>query len=154
MQTRTQLILLAAGGSAALLAGALAFQYIGLLAPCALCLWQRWPHAAAVLIGLLGLAVPGRLVPVLGALAALTTAAIGGFHVGVEYGWWEGLATCSGSSITGVAVDDLLNPDLAMAAPIRCDAVAWSLLGISMAGWNMLLSLGLAGVWLAAARKP
>lgn len=153
MQTRTQLILLAAGGSAALLAGAFAFQYIGLLAPCALCLWQRWPHAAAVVIGVVGLTVPGRLVPVLGALAALTTAAIGGFHVGVEYGWWEGLATCSGSSITGVAVDDLLNPDIAMAAPIRCDAVAWSLLGISMAGWNMLLSLGLAGVWLAAARR-
>lgn len=153
MQTRTQLILLAAAGSAALLAGAFAFQYIGLLAPCELCLWQRWPHAAAVLIGLLGLAVPGRLVPVLGALAALTTAAIAGFHVGVEYGWWEGLATCSGSSITGVDVNDLLNPDLAMAAPIRCDAVAWSLWGISMAGWNLLLSLGLAGVWLAAARK-
>ena len=153
MQTRTQLILLAAAGSAALLAGAFAFQYIGLLAPCALCLWQRWPHAVAVLIGLLALAMPGRVLPVLGAVAALTTAAIAGFHVGVEYGWWDGLATCSGGSINGVAMDDLLNPDVAMAAPVRCDAVAWSLWGISMAGWNLLLSLGLAGVWLAAAKK-
>ncbi len=153
MQTRTQLILLAAAGSAALLAGAFAFQYIGLLAPCALCLWQRWPHAVAVLIGPLALAMPGRVLPVLGAVAALTTAAIAGFHVGVEYGWWDGLATCSGGSINGVAMDDLLNPDVAMAAPVRCDAVAWSLWGISMAGWNMLLSLGLAGVWLAAAKK-
>ena len=153
MQTRTQLILLAAAGSAALLAGAFAFQYIGLLAPCALCLWQRWPHAVAVLIGPLALAMPGRVLPVLGAVAALTTAAIAVFHVGVEYGWWDGLATCSGGSINGVAMDDLLNPDVAMAAPVRCDAVAWSLWGISMAGWNLLLSLGLAGVWLAAAKK-
>ena len=153
MQTRTQLILLAAAGSAALLAGAFAFQYIGLLAPCALCLWQRWPHAVAVLIGPLALAMPGRVLPVLGAVAALTTAAIAVFHVGVEYGWWDGLATCSGGSINGVAMEDLLNPDVAMAAPVRCDAVAWSLWGISMAGWNLLLSLGLAGVWLAAAKK-
>lgn len=140
-------------GSAALLAGAFAFQYIGGLAPCALCLWQRWPHAAAVVIMLLALLVPNRWLMALGALAALTTAGIGGFHMGVEYGWWEGLQSCSGGSISGISMDDLLNPNAAVAAPVRCDEVPWSLFGLSMAGWNMVLSLGLAAVWGLAARR-
>lgn len=147
------LVPLAGLGSAGLLAGAFAFQYIGGLAPCALCLWQRWPHAAAVAIMALALVVPHRGLVVLGALAALTTAGIGGFHMGVEYGWWEGLQSCSGGSIAGVSVADLLNPDAAVAAPVRCDAVPWSLLGLSMAGWNMVLSLGLAAVWALALRR-
>jgi disulfide bond formation protein DsbB len=150
--TRYGWVMVAAGGSAALLAGALAFQHIGGLAPCTLCIWQRWPHAAAVVLGGLSLAVPGRVLPLLGMLAALATAATGGFHVGVEQQWWEGLATCSAGSIAGVAVGDLLNPDAAVAAPVRCDAVAWSLFGVSMAGWNMLVSLALAGAWRMAAR--
>ena len=66
--TRPTLVLMAAGGSLALLLGAFAFQYIGGLAPCVLCLWQRWPHAAAVLIGLAALALPGRILPVCGML--------------------------------------------------------------------------------------
>ena len=81
--TRTSLVLLAAGGSFLLLAGAFLFQALG-WAPCAMCLWQRWPHAAAVLIGALALALPGRLLPLLGALAAATTAGIAVFHSGVE----------------------------------------------------------------------
>jgi disulfide bond formation protein DsbB len=147
------LVPLAGLGSAALLAGAFAFQYIGGLAPCALCIWQRWPHAAAVAIMALALLVPHRGLVALGALAALSTAGIGGFHMGVEYGWWAGLQSCSGGSIAGVSVADLLNPDTAVAAPVRCDEVPWSLLGMSMAGWNMVLSLGLAGVWALALRR-
>lgn len=154
MPTRNQLVAMAGLGSLALLAGAFGFQYIGGLAPCQLCLWQRWPHAAAIVIMVAALALPGRILPVLGALAALTTAGVGMFHVGVEQMWWEGLASCSGNSIAGLNVSDLLNPDVAIAAPIRCDAIAWSLFGISMAGWNVILSLGLAGLWLLAARKP
>lgn len=150
--TRNGWVMVAAGGSAALLAGAFAFQYIGGLAPCALCLWQRWPHAAAVLIGILALFLPGRALPLLGMLAALATAAIGGFHVGVEMKWWEGLATCTAGSISGVSVGDLLDPNAAVAAPVRCDEVPWALFGISMAGWNMLISLALAWAWLMAAR--
>lgn len=136
-----------------MLAGAFAFQYIGGLAPCQLCLWQRWPHAAAVVIMVLALALPGRLLPLLGLLAALATAGIGGFHVGVEQGWWEGLASCTASSLGGVSVSDLLNPDVDVAAPIRCDAVAWQMFGISMAGWNMIVSLSLAAVWAMAIRR-
>lgn len=148
------LVALAGAGSAAVLAGAFAFQYIGGMAPCALCLWQRWPHAAAVALMAVALLVPNRWLMVLGALAALTTAGIGGFHVGVEQGWWEGLSSCTGGSISGISVDDLLNPDAAVAAPVRCDEVPWSLFGISIAGWNVITSLGLAGLWaLAATRK-
>jgi disulfide bond formation protein DsbB len=151
--TRQNLTLLAMLGSIALLGGAFAFQYIGGLAPCQLCLWQRWPHAAAILIGVLALATGWRGLLWLGALAALTTAGIGVFHVGVEQGWWEGLATCTAGSISGLSTADLLNPAADVAAPVRCDAIAWQLLGISMAGWNVIVSLGLAAVWMLAARK-
>lgn len=152
--TRTSLVLLAACGSLALLLGAFAFQYIGGMAPCQLCLWQRWPHAAAVAIGVLALAVGGRLLPVLGALAALTTAGIGVFHTGVEQKWWTGLTSCSSGSISGVSVEDLLNPAVVVAQVVRCDAIAWQMWGLSMASWNAVISLGLAVIWLLAARRP
>ena len=147
------LIVAAAGGSALMLAGAFAFQYIGGLAPCQLCLWQRWPHAAAVLIGVIAFFIPGRLLPVLGAVAAFATAAIGVFHVGVEQKWWEGLPSCTASSLTGVSGADLLNPDVTIGAVVRCDEIAWQMLGISMAGWNVIISLGLMLIWLRAARR-
>ncbi len=145
------LVTMAAGGSLALLLGAFAFQYIGGLAPCQLCLWQRWPHAAAVAIGALALAIPGRVLPLLGALAALASAGIGLFHTGVERGWWEGLASCSAGSIAGLDVNDLLDPTVEIAAVVRCDEVAWQMLGLSMASWNALASLCLAVLWLMAA---
>lgn len=151
--TRTTLILIATLGSAALLAGAFGFQYIGGLAPCQLCLWQRWPHAAAILIGGLALLINTRLLPALGAIAALTSAGIGAFHVGVEQKWWEGLASCTAGSVKGISTADLLNPDIIVAPPVRCDEIAWQLAGISMAGWNVILSLGLMVIWLAAARR-
>jgi disulfide bond formation protein DsbB len=151
--TRPQLTLIATLGSAALLGGAFAFQYIGGLAPCALCLWQRWPHAAAILIGAVALATGWRGLLWLGALAALATAGIGMFHVGVEQLWWEGLATCTAGSISGISASDLLNPAADVAAPVRCDEIPWQLAGISMAGWNVIVSLGLAAIWVLAARR-
>jgi disulfide bond formation protein DsbB len=150
---RNTLISLATFGSAALLAGAFAFQYIGGLAPCQLCLWQRWPHAAAVLIGVLALALGWRVLALAGAAAALATAGIGAFHVGVEQKWWEGLASCTAGSIKGISTADLLNPDVVVAAPVRCDEIAWQLAGVSMAGWNVIISLGLVMIWLVAARR-
>ena len=150
--TRKTLSLIAAAGSAAMLLGAFAFQYIGGLAPCHLCLLQRWPHAAAILIGLLALVFPGAALPLLGALAALTTAGIGAYHTGFERGWWEGPTTCTSSSVGGLSSDQLF--DQIMNAPmIRCDEVAWSMMGLSMASWNMIASLVLAGIWIAAARR-
>ena len=150
---RTMLTLIATLGSVALLGGAFAFQYLGGLAPCQLCLWQRWPHAAAILIGAVALLTGARGVLWLGAMAALATAGIGGFHVGVEQGWWEGLASCTAGSIAGISTQDLLNPAVEIAAPVRCDEIPWQMFGVAMAGWNMILSLALAGVWVAAARR-
>jgi disulfide bond formation protein DsbB len=150
---RRTLTLIAALGSLGLLLGAFAFQYLGGLQPCTLCLWQRWPHGVAIGIGIIALFWNPRAVLWLGALAVLASAGIAAFHVGVEQGWWEGLATCSAGSIEGVSVEDLLNPAADVAAPVRCDAIAWSMLGISMAGWNAIASAVLAGIWLTASMR-
>ena len=147
--TRNQLILLAAGGSLLLLLGAFGFQAAG-FAPCKLCLWQRWPHAAAVLIGALALWRPTGWLALLGALAALTTAGIGLYHTGVEREWWLGPDTCTSGSVGGLSTDELM--DQILTAPlIQCDVVAWQFLTLSMASWNMLISFGLAGIWILAA---
>lgn len=153
MMTRNSWTTLAAAGSLALVLGAFGFQYIGGLAPCQLCLWQRWPHAAAVLIGVLALWLGNKIWPLLGAAAALTTAGIGLFHVGVEQKWWDGLASCTVDTLTGLSGADLLNTAITVGAPTSCGAVAWQMMGISMAGWNAILSLGLAVMWLLAARR-
>ncbi len=145
-------VLLAAGGSAALLLGAFAFQHIGGLAPCELCLWQRWPHAAAILTGGMALALPGRLLPLLGALATLATAGLGLYHTGVEQHWWSGPGTCSGSVSADISAGDLLTQILD-APLVRCDEVAWSMAGLSMASWNGVLSLALAALWLTTAAR-
>ena len=148
--TRRNLVVLAAAGSAALLAGAFVFQALG-YAPCKMCIWQRYPHAIAVALGALAFFVPVPALIALGALAALTTAGVGGYHVGVEQGWLEGPSSCTSGAIGGVDPNALF--DQIMNAPlIRCDEIAWQFAGLSMAGWNMVISLGLAALWLAALR--
>lgn len=145
---RKFLISLAAAGSAGLLGGAFVFQFLG-YAPCELCLWQRWPHAAAILIGVFALAAPSRLLCWLGALAAAVTGALGVYHTGVERGWWQGPTSCT-SAGGGMDAGNLLatnGPKL-----VLCDQVAWDLFGISMASWNALASFGLMVVWIMAAR--
>lgn len=149
--TRKTLCLIAAGGSAALLLGAFAFQYLGGMPPCKMCIWQRWPHGFAVVMGLLALWIPGRVVPMAGALAALTTAGIGAYHTGVERKWWEGPNSCTSGSVDGISADDLLNQ--IMNAPlVRCDEVPWEMFTLSMASWNAIVSFGLVFIWLAAVR--
>lgn len=145
--TRSGLILLAVLGSAGLLGGAFLFQALG-YPPCAMCLWQRWPHAAAIVIGLVALTVQGRLLPALGALAVFSTAAIGLFHTGVERDWWEGPASCTGSGLGGLGAGDLLST----AGPrlVMCDKVSWELFTLSMPSWNAIFSLMLVAVWLRA----
>lgn len=150
--TRRSLIVAAGLGSLVLLLAAWGFQAAG-YAPCKMCIWQRWPHGAAVAIAGAGAFLPIALIPLLGALAALTTSGIGAYHAGVEYGWWEGPASCTGTadSLAGLSGADLLSTEGAVNI-VMCDEVVWSLLGISMAGWNAILSLGLALVWVAAWR--
>lgn len=150
--TRKQLILIAAGGSAVLLLGAFSFQMLG-YPPCKLCLWQRWPHGAAIAVGILASLTAIRWLPWLGALAAATTGAIGVYHAGVEQGWWLGPTTCTSGDATSGSTEDLLGR--IMTAPlVRCDDIAWSFAGLSMASWNAILSFALAAIWIAAARRP
>jgi len=136
-------------GSLALLLGALAFQYLGGLAPCHLCLLQRWPHAIAIALGVILLARPSRWLALLAGLVVLAGAGIAVYHVGVEQAWWPGPTTCTAPEPGAMSAGDLL--DQILETPVvLCDQVAWSLWGISMAGWNALVSLGLAGLWLRA----
>lgn len=132
--------------SALILATALVFEHGFGYAPCKLCLYQRMPYYIA-----LGLVLPPlvwkrrAMLPVL-ALAMLLfigNAGIAGFHVGVEQGWWQGPATCSAALLPDDPAEAL--KQIQSAPLVRCDAVAWSFLGLSMAGWNLLLALGLAG---------
>ncbi len=136
-------------GSAALLFGALGFQYLGGIAPCHLCLLQRWPHGAAIALGLLILAWPRRGLALLAALVVLVGAGIAVYHVGVEQTWWAGPSSCTAPEPGAQASGELL--DQILATPVvLCDQIAWSLWGISMAGWNAILSLGLVWLWLRA----
>ncbi len=131
----------------ALLGGALASQYIGGLFPCEMCMWQRWPHAAAILLALAAYGTRGqpgisRLLVTLATIAIAVSGAIGVFHAGVEYHWWDGITACSVPA-SGTSAKDML--DAIMAAPLtRCDVAPWSLFGISLAGFNAIFSLGAA----------
>lgn len=139
-------------GSIALLGGALLFQYVGGLAPCQMCIWQRWPHAIAIVLGVFAFIPATRKYAArLAALAVLIGAGIGAFHAGVEWNWWEGITSCAGTGNTlgGMGAGDLLSLDGPLAV-VRCDEAAWVFLGISMAGWNALFSLVLGGIWIAA----
>ena len=145
--------------SAAILGGAFAFQYIGGLAPCVLCWWQRYAHMAAIVIAALAVAASGRhssragwmLVGLTG-LAFLAGAGIAAFHVGVEQHWWAGTAEC-GSTLGPASGIDELRARLLAQPIVRCDDIAWSLFGISMAGYNFILSLALAAFAAVMTRR-
>ena len=131
----------------ALLGGAFISQYMGGLYPCEMCVWQRWPHAVAIIFALDASALRRRpplsaLFAALAAVAIAVSGAIGVFHAGVEYGWWEGVTACTATVGNG-STQDVMNA--IMAAPItRCDVAPWTLWGISLAGFNAIFSLGAA----------
>lgn len=140
-------------GPAALLGGALLFQHVGGLYPCEMCIWQRWPHAVALVLGTAALfAAPAlrRTLIIVAALALLVGAGIGAFHAGVEQGWWQGPATCSA---TALGSGDFLT-EIMKRPVVQCDQIAWSLFGISMAGYNAILSLLIAGAALWLSMRP
>ncbi len=137
--------LLLIGGAGGLLLGAFAFQYLGGLPPCEMCIWQRWAVGAALALAIMGtLTARSRVVLTAAALAMLVDTGLAVFHVGVEQHWWQGLTECSATALSG---PDVLGQILA-APLVRCDAIAWSLFGISMAGWNALVSLAVGGLAL------
>lgn len=148
-----QKILLAVGifGPIALLITAFGFQYLGNLQPCTLCIWQRWPHVVAIIIGLLFLAFKLPIIAILVSLAFASNTGIAGFHAGVEFGWWEGLPSCTGSGIGHLSTDQLLDFTIPL-QPSGCSTPAWKFLGLSMAVWNGIFSLILFFIWLSLAK--
>ena len=144
--------ILAALASAAMLGAAHAFQRFGGYEPCLLCLRQRevyWIALPAALIGLGLLARRpdlGRAVPALLALIFLTGAGVAAYHAGVEWKWWPAPATCGGSVQAAKAGDIAAMLRGEKVRYVLCDQAAWTMAGLSMAGWNALMSLGLAGL--------
>jgi disulfide bond formation protein DsbB len=144
---------------AALLAGAYGSEIWGGLYPCEMCWWQRYAHIAALALALVALALRGapdrgRSFVWLAALAILTSGGIGAYHAGVEAGIFEGFTTCASTGTAGLSAEDMLKE--IMAKPIvRCDEIQFSFLGISMAGWNAILSIAAAllVLWLSL-RRP
>jgi disulfide bond formation protein DsbB len=143
---------------AGLLAGAYGSQYWGGLYPCEMCYWQRWPHFAAIALALLSFATrnapeKGRSFVWLAALAIFISGAIGVYHAGVEADIFEGFTQCTAGT-TGGSREDIL-ADILSKPLVRCDEVQFSFLGISMAGWNAILSVGFALLisWLSL-RRP
>ena len=146
--------------SATVLGSALMSQYWGGLAPCELCLLQRWPWAAAILVALVAL-IAGRraalpwVALVLAVVFALSVA-FAFYHVGVEQHWFAGPSACTASGGGAVTLEEMKRQILGT-APVLCDRVQWSLFGVSLAGWNLLASLGMAAVCAAAfgrTRRP
>jgi disulfide bond formation protein DsbB len=157
-ETRSQRVCVLAGAvGLALLLGALVFQYWGGLAPCEMCLWQRWPHGFAAIVGLggAGMIAVGTLPRGMGTLVALLAIAgiavsggIGVYHAGVEWMLWPGPAHC-----TGLGYVPGSEADTNAFRIVRCDVAQWRLLGISLAGYNALISLGVAGLGLLLLRR-
>ncbi|MCA1660743.1 MAG: disulfide bond formation protein B [Novosphingobium sp.] len=136
---------------AALLGGALIAQYGFDLPPCEMCWWQRYPHIAALVFAALAWTTRRDALVALAGLAILVSGALGAFHAGVEYGWWEGLTACTTTAAGGGdALEAIMNAPI-----VRCDVAPWTLGGISLAGFNFLISTvaGLAILWLIRGRK-
>lgn len=143
-------LLLAFLMSLSLLLGAYAFQYIGGLEPCHLCWWQRYAHMA-----IFGLSAGGLLLKNTGrswrnlwlwttAIALEVSVVAAGYHTGVEQKWWQGPTTCTSNSLTDPGDMETLFDNMMAAEMVMCDKIPWQMFGISMAGYNFLISLGVA----------
>jgi disulfide bond formation protein DsbB len=141
---------------AALLTGAYGSQYFGGLYPCEFCWWQRYAHMVAFALAVIAFSGPAlssraRTFTLLAALAIAVSGAIGVYHAGVEAGIFEGFTRCSALA-TASSTADLLR-QITHAPLIRCDEVQFRFLGISMAGWNAIFSLGGAALILLLSLK-
>ena len=150
---RAPLAILAA--SVAVLGAAFAFQYLGGLAPCELCILQRWPYVATIVLSAVAVAAPHAERPHLWLCAAVFTVgfAIAAYHVGVERHWVAGPEACTGGPERAASLEELRRRLMATQV-VRCDEPAWTLFGVSMAGYNAVASFALAAFAVAAARRP
>lgn len=142
--------------SGALILGVLVFQYVVGIPPCEMCHWQRWPHIAAILAGPGGGFVlrrtprsdqASRLAWATAFLVAMS-GVIGVYHAGVEWKLWAGPSACTGNSFHYTGTLDL------NARVVMCDIAAWRLFGISLAGYNAIISLGAAAIAAIMLLKP
>jgi len=134
------------GVALALIVGALGFQYLAHFPPCEMCHWQRWPLFAAIAVAAVAFfgakgGSTARLLAVLSIVLVATSGGIGAYQAGVEWHWWPGPAACTGTRFVFHGLQDLNAP-----GAVRCDAAAWRLFGISLAGYNALISLGSAAI--------
>ncbi|MGA0533983.1 disulfide bond formation protein B [Hansschlegelia sp. KR7-227] len=132
--------------------GALVFEHVFGYVPCMLCLWERWPYYLGAPLALVAgvLALGGRsglakpLLAVAGALF-LGNALLGAYHAGVEWSFWPGPASCAGANAAPTAAGGLLE-QMRATRIVPCDAAAWRLFGISLAGYSALISAAVAGL--------
>jgi disulfide bond formation protein DsbB len=144
----TRACLLLALASGAILLGALALQYLGGLPPCPLCIWQRWPYVALIALGIIGSRTYPRAMLGLATVTLLLGAGLAAYHVGIEQGWWALPASCVAGA-NAQTIEELRR--LLAEAPPACDQVGFAFLGLTLAGWNLVASLGLAVLTGAAA---
>jgi disulfide bond formation protein DsbB len=144
-QRNSLLVILVA--ATATIAGAWIFQFAGYV-PCHLCLMERWAYYAAIAVSLILLIVRSNSKFGLFLLAVImaASAVFGAYHAGVEWKWWAGPDTCTGTG-TLVGLPDLTKP------VVMCDEAAIRIIGLSLAGWNAIISSGMATVALLGARR-
>src|SRR5215470_4855159 len=156
MTTARPVLLVVLAISVAVVGSALLFQYVGGLQPCELCLAERWPYYGAIAIAAGALAAGARgafLGMALLALIFLGSAGLAAYHVGVEQHWIAGPTACTGGASGARSAEELMK-FLQNQQGVRCDEVQWSLLGLSLAGWNVVTSLvllaltGLGFMWI------
>lgn len=155
-QTRARpLLILALAIGAASFAAALYYQYVVGLAPCKLCITQRWALGAGLALGALALLAPRLRVWLAGGagLAFLAEAGVAVYHSGVERKIFPGPTSCSGGGgLQPYDADRLMEALTSGPPPVRCDEIAWQLFGLSMANYNVLIALAMAVLCLMAAR--
>ena len=136
----------------ALLGGAIGSQYLGGLHPCEMCIWQRWPHGVAIVLAALAFSGPASSTRTRTLTLLAVSGAIGVYHAGVEAKIFQGFTQCTAlprASSTAELLKQITHAPL-----IRCDQVQFRFLGISMAGWNAILSLGGAATIVLLTLKP
>ena len=142
--------------SVSVLSLALWFQFFQGLEPCVLCHYQRIPYVITSILSMLAfvLAASGQVLVIIHGLTALVFlvgAGIAGYHFGIEQQWWRGVTECTGADVGSAKSISEIRSQVMTAPLVRCDNVSWSLLGVSMAGYNFLISLGLMAAAIFAA---
>lgn len=147
------LFMIAALFGASTFAAALFVQYVDGLPPCELCMWQRYALSVGIAGASIAALLPGFTAQAFGAIGAAGYAAESGvamFHSGVERGWWEGLASCSGGSLPTTFEPNAMIAEVAKGPVPSCGDIVWSVLGLSMANWNVLIAAALALICVIA----